>query len=108
MGRSAPLLIVGGRFVPGLRFVVNASMGLAAYPYRRFLLWSSVGGVAWALYTCVLAHWIGIALADFPVASIVVSGAITTAILFVIFLFARREKRAMEQTTEPLLEPTGS
>jgi membrane-associated protein len=27
LGQSAPLLIVGGRYVPGLRFVVNATMG---------------------------------------------------------------------------------
>jgi membrane protein DedA with SNARE-associated domain len=108
MGRSAPVLIVAGRFVPGLRFVVNASMGLALYPYRRFLLWSSIGGVAWSLYTCVLAYWIGIALADFPLASIVISGAITTAILFVIFVFARRQKRAAERPAEAVAEPARS
>ena len=47
IGESAPLLIVGGRFVPGLRFVVNATMGLAKYPYPRFLLWSTIGGIGW-------------------------------------------------------------
>jgi membrane-associated protein len=109
MGRSAPVLIVAGRFVPGLRFVVNASMGLARYPYRRFFLWSSIGGVAWSLYTCVLAYWIGIALVDFPLASIVVSGAITTAILFVIFLVARRQKRAMQRPgAEATVEPANA
>jgi membrane-associated protein len=109
MGRSAPVLIVGGRFVPGLRFVVNASMGLARYPYRRFLLWSSIGGVAWSLYTCVLAYWIGIALIDFPLASIVVSAAITTAILFAIFLVARRQRRAMRRpAAEAAAEPAKS
>ena len=34
---SPGLLIVGGRYVPGLRFVVNATMGLSDIPYRRFL-----------------------------------------------------------------------
>ena len=33
IGSSAPVLLVVGRYVPGLRFVVNASCGLASYPY---------------------------------------------------------------------------
>ena len=37
---SAPVLIIGGRYVPGMRFVVNATMGLSDIRYRRFLPWS--------------------------------------------------------------------
>jgi len=37
MGENAPLLIMAGRDVPGLRFAVNAMMGLSRMPYRRFL-----------------------------------------------------------------------
>ena len=77
LGRSGPLLIACGRFVPGVRFAVNVSMGLIDYPYRRFLLFSAIGGAAWAIYTCVLAYWISTALADFPLASIVISGIVT-------------------------------
>ena len=35
LGRSGPLLIACGRFVPGVRFAVNVSMGLTEYPYPR-------------------------------------------------------------------------
>jgi len=35
--RSAPLLIVLGRFVVGVRFAVTATMGVTRYPYPRFL-----------------------------------------------------------------------
>ena len=52
LGRSGPLLIACGRFVPGVRFAVNVSMGLTEYPYRRFLLFSAIGGIGWAIYTC--------------------------------------------------------
>ncbi len=34
MGSSAPMLIVLGRYVPGLRFVVNATMGTLPLPLR--------------------------------------------------------------------------
>ena len=39
---SAPVLIIGGRYLPGMRFVVNATMGLSDIPYRRFLPWSVI------------------------------------------------------------------
>ena len=66
LGNRAPLLLVVGRFVPGVRFVVNATFGIAKLPYRQFLLWSTIGGVLWSVYTCLLAYAVGTALADFP------------------------------------------
>jgi membrane-associated protein len=101
MDTSAPLLIVGGRYVPGMRFVVNATMGLSDIPYRRFLPWSVLGGVLWSAYTCLLAYKISTALADFPLASVVISGLVTTAILGVILIVVRRRKHAVEAQAEP-------
>jgi membrane protein DedA with SNARE-associated domain len=94
LGSSAPMLLVAGRYVPGVRFAVNATMGLAAYPYPRFLLWSAIGGTLWSIYTCALAYAVGTVLAGFPLASIVISGAITTLALGVIFVVARRRRRS--------------
>ncbi len=56
--RTAPTLIVFGRFVPGLRFMVNATMGLTRHRYPSYLLWSVVGGTLWASYTCVFSYLI--------------------------------------------------
>lgn len=92
LGRSGPLLIACGRFVPGVRFAVNVSMGLIVYPYRRFLLFSAIGGTAWAIYTCVLAYWISTALADFPLASIVISGIVTTVLVAGVYWIDRRRQ----------------
>jgi membrane-associated protein len=92
LGRSGPLLIACGRFVPGVRFAVNVSMGLIEYPYRRFLLFSAIGGVSWAIYTCLLAYWIGGALADFPIGSIVVSGVVTTVLIGAVYVIDRRRR----------------
>ena len=52
LDRSPGLLIVAGRYVPGMRFAVNASMGLSDIPYRRFLVWSVLSGILWSVYTC--------------------------------------------------------
>lgn len=94
MDSSAPVLIVAGRYVPGLRFVVNATMGLSPMPYRRFLPWSILGGVLWSVYTCLLAYNVALTLGDFPLASVVISGLVTTAAIAVVFLVVRRHRRA--------------
>jgi membrane-associated protein len=105
MDSSAPLLIVGGRYVPGMRFVVNATMGLSDMPYRRFLPWSVLGGVLWSVFTCVLAYKIGTTLAEFPLASVVISGFVTTAVVAAVLVVLRRSKRADAAPAEP--GPTG-
>jgi membrane-associated protein len=94
LGTNAHVMLVAGRYVPGFRFVVSATLGLSAYPYRQFLLWSSIGGTLWAVYTCGLAYLVGTALAGFPLASVVISGAITTAAIAGVFLVVRHRMRA--------------
>jgi len=92
LGRSAPLLIACGRFVPGVRFAVNVLMGMTEYPYRRFLVFSAIGGTAWAIYTCVLAYLVSTALADFALASIVISGLITSALVGGVYWIDRHRR----------------
>jgi membrane-associated protein len=93
MDKSAPVLIIGGRYVPGMRFVVNATMGLSEIPYRRFLPWSVVSGVLWSVYTCWLAYEIGLALGEYPLASFVISGLVTTVAITVVFFTLRHQRR---------------
>jgi membrane protein DedA with SNARE-associated domain len=94
MDSSAPVLILGGRYVPGMRFVVSATMGLSRMSYLRFLPWSVLGGALWSTYTCLLAYQIGLALGEFPLASVVISGLITTVVLTIILFALRRQRRA--------------
>jgi membrane-associated protein len=95
MSSRAPVLIVAGRYLPGMRFVVNGMMGLSDLPYRRFLPWSVLGGALWSTYTCVLAYYIGTALAGFPLASIVISGLVTTVVLGVLYVSFRHRRHAV-------------
>ncbi len=97
IGSSAPMLLVFGRYVPGMRFVVNATFGLAAHPYPHFLLWSAIGGITWSIYTCSLAYLIGTALAGFPLASVVISGVVTTVAIAVVYLALRRRRSGAVQ-----------
>ena len=94
LDRSPGLLIVAGRYVPGMRFAVNASMGLSSLPYRRFLPWSVLGGTLWSVYTCALAYKVATTLSGFPLASLVISSLITSAALTAIYFVDRRRRRA--------------
>jgi membrane-associated protein len=82
---TAPLLIVFGRFVPGLRFIVGATMGLTRYSYSRFLLWDSLGSTLWAAYTCIFSYLVASVIDDKPVLSIAVSVLVTTALLGLLY-----------------------
>ena len=82
---NAPTLIVFGRFVPGLRFMIGATMGLTRWPYRRFLLWDSIGGTLWATSTCVFSYLIASVIPDKPLISIAASVVITTALLGLLY-----------------------
>lgn len=104
-GRSGPLLIACGRFVPGVRFAVNVMMGMTEYPYRRFLLFSAIGGTAWAIYTCVLAYFVSTALADFGIASIVISGLITSVLVGGVYWVDRHRRTGGETPTKTAREP---
>jgi membrane protein DedA with SNARE-associated domain len=90
LGARAPLLIVFGRFVPGVRFMVGATMGLTRFPYPRFLLWDAIGGTLWAVYTCVFCYLIASVINDMPVVSIAVSVVVTTGMLAVLYIPLKR------------------
>jgi membrane protein DedA with SNARE-associated domain len=69
-------------------------LGTAKYPYPRFVLWSAVGGGSWSVYTCLLAYAVGTALQKFPLASVAISGVITTALVAVIVWRVRSARQA--------------
>jgi len=94
LDRGAPFLLLFGRYVPGLRFVINSTMGLSGIPYRAFIPWSALGAVIWSTYTCVLAYWVGSTLDDYPLASVFISGAITSLVIAAFFLYQRRQRSA--------------
>ena len=98
LGERWTVLILFGRYLPGVRFVVNAMAGLLGVPYPRFLRLSAIAGATWSAYTCLLAYWVGSALNDFPLASIIISGAVTTALIAVLYWFEFRRRRSRHKT----------
>jgi membrane protein DedA with SNARE-associated domain len=98
LSMSAPLVLVAGRFVPGLRFVIGSTMGLERYPYPRFLLYTAIGGTLWATFNCGLSYLIGSKLGEYAVISLLFSFAITSALLG--FLYVRLKRKYERAQTE--------
>lgn len=69
--------VVGARYVPIFRTFVPFAAGMARMPYRKFVFWNILGGVAWI--TSLL--WVGYFLGQTPLAS-----RIDRIIMLVIFV----------------------
>ena len=100
IGSRAAVMLAFGRYVPGLRFVLNASCGLSGLPYRTFLLWSAIGGTFWSVVSCTLAYAVSSVLAGYPLASVVVAGGISSVAIAVIFLVLRSRRGAAAAEVE--------
>lgn len=107
LGTSAPLVIVAGRFVPGMRFVIGVTMGLERYPYTRFLSFSMLGGFLWAAFNCGFSYLIGSTkLGEYSLLSLLTSAAVTGGILAVLYKSLKRSyEQQQAQTASSLPEP---
>lgn len=80
--RHGNAFLLFGRYVPGLRFALNVTLGgVVRMPYRRFLLWSSISGALWSAWTCLSAYYISSALAGYPIAALIVSTCAGTVLI---------------------------
>jgi membrane protein DedA with SNARE-associated domain len=69
-------------------------MGATRFPCPSFLLWSAIGGTTCPIYTALLAYHVGTSLEGYPLASIVMSGTITTVLIAIIFWAETRRTRS--------------
>jgi membrane-associated protein len=109
LGTNAPLVIVAGRFVPGMRFVIGVTMGLERYPYKKFLPFSLLGGFFWAGYNCAFSYLIGSTrLGEYSVLSLLTSAAVTGGILTILYKKLKRSYEEQQgQTPSSQPEPVG-
>jgi membrane protein DedA with SNARE-associated domain len=68
----------------------------------RFLLFSAIGGAAWAIDTCLLAYSVSTVFADLPVASIVISGVITSVLVGGVYWTDRTRRAGDAEAQHPL------
>jgi len=106
LARSGAPLILGARYIPVGRVVVNMSAGALGYSWRRFLPLSAVAGVSWAIYSAVIGLLAGQWLHDQPFLSAVVGIAFALIIGVVIDrVAAHRRRKEQAKTTQTTLKP---
>jgi membrane-associated protein len=57
--RHGSAAVFFGRWLPGMRVVTSWLAGADRMPWRRFLLWNALGGIAWATTVGLLAYALG-------------------------------------------------
>jgi membrane protein DedA with SNARE-associated domain len=86
--RRGPLMVLVGRFTPGLRTLISVPAGLAGMPYPRFALYTVLGSGVWngglLLAGWLLGeHWTSVQGWLAPIAPLVYGGLLLLVVVFV-------------------------
>lgn len=96
--RHGPKAVFLARWVPGLRVVGAWLAGTHQMAWRSFLLWNSVGGIAWAVSVGLVGYLLGQAAASaFKTFGLVAGAAIAILVVAAGALLVVRRRRARKQ-----------
>jgi membrane-associated protein len=99
-----------GRWTAFLRAVMPGLAGLSRMPYRRFLVWNAVGGMAWGVTFCLVGYLAGNSY-EVVERQIGLWGALATVAvvvgLVVVLQVRRRRAQARAGATSPDVDPAG-
>ena len=98
LGRRGAPLVLGARYIPVGRVVVNMSAGALRYPWRRFLPLSVIGGVTWAAYSAIIGVVAGKLFEDQPFLSSVIGVAVALVLGLVVDRVAAARRRRRERS----------
>lgn len=88
--RQGPALVFTGRFLPGIRIAINVACGAGGMPYRRFLLFDSIGALCWATQAALIGYFAGKAFAEQVWVALAVAIGVAIVVGFVVILRERR------------------
>jgi membrane protein DedA with SNARE-associated domain len=90
--RHGPKAVFLGRWVAGLRIAAAWLAGISAMPWRTFVFWNALGGIAWATSVGLLAYYVGAAAERiFKLTGLVGVGA--ALLLAAAYVFWRRRRK---------------
>jgi membrane protein DedA with SNARE-associated domain len=87
--RRGSAAVFFARWLPGLRVVASWLAGANRMPWRRFLLWNALGGIAWAATIGAVAYVIGQSASG----SLGALGFVGVAVAIVVYLVTRLRRR---------------
>jgi membrane-associated protein len=98
--------LVLARFVPIVRTFLPPIVGMSTMPYRRFLLWNALGGLAWAIILSLAGFWLG----KIPIVAdnvdLIAIGIVAASVVPVAINLLRRRRRSTPDLRESATEET--
>jgi membrane protein DedA with SNARE-associated domain len=82
-----------GRWVAFLRMWAALFAGAARMPWRRFLLFNALGGIAWAVSMSTLAYFFAASIGKIQATFGVVGWTLAIAVIVAVIVFVVREQR---------------
>jgi membrane-associated protein len=95
--RRGAAAVFFGRWLPGMRVVTSWLAGADRMPWRRFLLWNALGGIAWATTVGTLAYVLGRSASG----SLGAIGFVGLGVAALVFLAARVRRRLHAPSRKP-------
>ncbi|ACZ83325.1 DedA family protein [Streptosporangium roseum] len=81
LGRRGGVIVVVGRFLPGMRSITTLTAGATAYPLRAFALFDAVGALMWGVSGALLGYFAGAAFQDSPAKGLLVALALVAVVI---------------------------
>jgi membrane protein DedA with SNARE-associated domain len=100
--RHGSAAVFFGRWLPGMRVVTSWLAGADRMPWRRFLLWNALGGIAWATTIGSLAYVLGRSASG----SLGAIGFVGVGVSVVVWLVVRVRRRLHARGAKPQLGPS--
>src|SRR6266511_3046731 len=94
--RHGSAAVFFGRWLPGLRVVTSWLAGADRMPWRRFLLWNALGGIAWATTVGAAAYLLGRS-ASGALGAIGFAGVAIAVLVYLVSRIRRRYGRLLEE-----------
>lgn len=93
--RRGGAALIAGRFVPGGRTAATIASGVLAFPVGRFLVFDSLGALAWAAYSIGIGLLGGLVFEDRPLLGVALGVGIALVVTAIAELIRRiAERRA--------------
>jgi undecaprenyl-diphosphatase len=89
--RHGPKAVFLGRWFTGLRIAAAWLAGIERMPWRVFVFWNALGGIAWAATVGLAAYYLG-AMAERIFRVVGVGGLAVVAVLVIAWLLWRRNR----------------
>jgi membrane-associated protein len=108
LDRRAGTLVLGARFVPVGRVVVNMVAGATRFPQARFARLTAVSGMLWSLYSVFIGAIAGAWIHGNPVLGATIAVVIALAIGVILDAISRRAGRSRRRRAEVAMAATAA